>query len=71
MALTMEVVRASEMSVNFHQTFRRNFPEDIIHTRRCEDHKSHRKYTRLRQDKIFKREKETKTPDKGDGNVHD
>jgi hypothetical protein len=41
-ALMMEAASTSEMSVNFYQTTRRNNPEDShLHTRRCENLKSH------------------------------
>jgi hypothetical protein len=41
-ALMMEAVRTSEMSVNFNVTTRRYIPEDsILHTRRRENLKSH------------------------------
>jgi hypothetical protein len=41
-ALQMEAVSTSETSVNFYQTTRRNIPEDShLHTRRCENLKSH------------------------------
>jgi hypothetical protein len=41
-ALMMEAVSASETSVNFYQTTRRNNPEDShLHTRRRENLKSH------------------------------
>jgi hypothetical protein len=37
-ALMMEAVSTSEMSVNFYQTTRRNIPEDSrLHTRRREN----------------------------------
>jgi hypothetical protein len=42
-ALMMEAVSTSEMSVSFYQTTRRNIPEDShVHTRRRENLKSHR-----------------------------
>jgi hypothetical protein len=46
-ALMMEAASTSETSVNFHQTTRRNNPEDShIHTRSRENQKSH--FIRLR-----------------------
>jgi hypothetical protein len=42
-ALMMDAANTSETSVNFYQTTRRNIPEDChLHTRRCENVKSHR-----------------------------
>jgi hypothetical protein len=41
-ALMMEAAGTSETSVNFYKTTRRNIPEDShLHTRRCENLKSH------------------------------
>jgi hypothetical protein len=40
--LMMEAVRTSEMSVNIYLTTRKYIPEDSkLHTRRCENLKSH------------------------------
>jgi hypothetical protein len=42
-ALMMEVARASETSVNFYQSTKRNIPEDgYLHTRRRENLISHK-----------------------------
>jgi hypothetical protein len=47
-ALIMEAVSTSKMSVNFYQTTRRNKPEDSqLHTRRRENLKSDYLYVRL------------------------
>jgi hypothetical protein len=41
-ALMMEAANTSEMSVNFYHTTQRNNPEDShLHTRHCENLKSH------------------------------
>jgi hypothetical protein len=41
-AVVMEAVSTSEASASFHETARRNIPEDIhLHTSRCENLKSH------------------------------
>jgi hypothetical protein len=41
-ALMLEAASTSETSVNFYQTTRRNNPEEShLHTRRCENLKSH------------------------------
>jgi hypothetical protein len=40
--LMMEAACTSKLSVNFYQITRRNNPEDsLLHTRRCENLKSH------------------------------
>jgi hypothetical protein len=55
-ALMMEAGRTSEPSVNFYETTRRNIPEGChLHTRHCENMKSHRFLDHLRDYQFLKK----------------